>query len=144
MNRVLAATACLLVGSLFAQEYKLGTKVPGFNLEDLSGKPAALSALDGPITVLTFVATQCPVSNAYNERMNAIYKDYSGRGVKFIFVNANRRHYEAGAQALAQADPAWLGRLITRRVPLTSWSQAYQRQPTDVKVVLEFDPGPPA
>jgi threonine dehydrogenase-like Zn-dependent dehydrogenase len=64
--------------------------------------------------------------------------------VVFGSVNANRRHYEAGAQALAQADPAWLGRLITRRVPLTSWSEAYQRQPTDVKVVLEFDPGPPA
>jgi thiol-disulfide isomerase/thioredoxin len=90
MNRALAAAACLLAGSLFAQEYKLGTKVTGFNLEDLSGKAATLSALGGPITVVTFVATQCPVSNAYNDRMNAIYKDYSGRGVKFIFVNANR------------------------------------------------------
>ena len=59
----------------------------------------------------------------------------------FGSVNANRRHYEAGANALAQADPKWLGRLITRTVPLDSWKDAYQRQPTDVKVVLQFDPG---
>jgi threonine dehydrogenase-like Zn-dependent dehydrogenase len=59
--------------------------------------------------------------------------------VVFGSVNANRRHYEAGAAALAQADPAWLGRLITRTVPLDQWRDAYQRHPTDVKVVLAFD-----
>lgn len=58
--------------------------------------------------------------------------------VVFGSVNANRRHYEAGAQALATADAGWLDRLISRRVPLSSWQQAYQRQPDDVKVVLEF------
>jgi threonine dehydrogenase-like Zn-dependent dehydrogenase len=57
--------------------------------------------------------------------------------VVFGSVNANRRHYEAGAEALAKADPAWLGRLITRRVPLSSWKDAYTRQPDDVKVVLQ-------
>jgi glucose 1-dehydrogenase len=61
--------------------------------------------------------------------------------VVFGSVNANRRHYEAGAAALAQADKEWLGRLISRRVPLESWRDAYTRQPDDVKVVLEFDPG---
>ncbi len=57
--------------------------------------------------------------------------------VVFGSVNANRAHYQAGAQALAKADPAWLGRLISRRVPLSSWQEAYQRQPDDVKVVLQ-------
>ncbi len=59
--------------------------------------------------------------------------------VVFGSVNANRRHYEAGATALAKADSGWLARLITRNVALSSWSDAYLRQPTDVKVVLEFD-----
>ena len=59
--------------------------------------------------------------------------------VVFGSVNANRRHYEAGAAALAQADRTWLGRLITRTVPLGQWRDAYQRHPTDVKVVLAFD-----
>ena len=52
-------------------------------------------------------------------------------------VNANRDHYEAGAQALAKADPAWLGRLITRRVPIEDFASALQRNPDDVKVVIE-------
>ncbi len=58
--------------------------------------------------------------------------------VVFGSVNANRRHYEAGAKALADADKGWLGRLITRRVPLSSWKDAYTRQPGDVKVMLDF------
>jgi threonine dehydrogenase-like Zn-dependent dehydrogenase len=58
--------------------------------------------------------------------------------VVFGSVNANRSHYEAGAEALAKADPAWLGRLISRRVPLDTWQQAYQHEPDDVKVVLQF------
>jgi threonine dehydrogenase-like Zn-dependent dehydrogenase len=62
--------------------------------------------------------------------------------VVFGSVNANRRHYEAAAAALAQADPTWLGRLITRSVALSSWRDAYERQPTDVKVVLRFDGAP--
>jgi threonine dehydrogenase-like Zn-dependent dehydrogenase len=52
-------------------------------------------------------------------------------------VNANRRHYEAAADALARADAAWLGRLITRRVALDQFADALQRQPDDVKVVIE-------
>lgn len=58
--------------------------------------------------------------------------------VVFGSVNANRRHYELGAAALAQADRGWLGRLITRRVPLADWRSAYVRQSDDVKAVLVF------
>jgi threonine dehydrogenase-like Zn-dependent dehydrogenase len=52
-------------------------------------------------------------------------------------VNANRRHYEAGAKSLAAADHGWLERLITRRVPLERWAEAIERQPGDVKTVIE-------
>ena len=38
--------------------------------------------------------------------------------VVFGTVNANRWHYKMAADALARADKAWLGRVITRRVPL--------------------------
>jgi threonine dehydrogenase-like Zn-dependent dehydrogenase len=53
-------------------------------------------------------------------------------------VNANRRHYEQAASGLAKADHDWLGRLITRRVPLEQFAQALVRQPDDVKVVLQL------
>jgi len=58
--------------------------------------------------------------------------------VVFGSVNANRRHYEAGATALAGADRTWLERLVTRKVPLDRWQEAYQRQPGDVKTVLQL------
>ena len=57
-------------------------------------------------------------------------------GVVFGSVNANRRHYEAAAEALARADAGWLGRLITRRVPLERFAEAIERRPDDVKSVL--------
>jgi hypothetical protein len=35
-------------------------------------------------------------------------------------------------------DPAWLGGLISRRVPLSSWWQVLTRQPGDVKVTVDL------
>jgi glucose 1-dehydrogenase len=61
--------------------------------------------------------------------------------VLFGSVNANRRHYELAAQALAQADPGWLAGLITRQVPLAQWAGAYTRQPDDIKTILTFPAG---
>ncbi|MDN5860433.1 MAG: glucose 1-dehydrogenase, partial [Pseudonocardia sp.] len=49
-------------------------------------------------------------------------------------VNANLRHYRAGAAALAAADQEWLARLVSRRVPLTEWTTALERRDGDVKV----------
>ena len=56
----------------------------------------------------------------------------------FGSVNANRRHYEMAADALAHADKAWLGRLITRRVKIDHWPEALEHRPGDIKVVIDF------
>jgi glucose 1-dehydrogenase len=53
-------------------------------------------------------------------------------------VNANKRHWYKASQALAQADRAWLGRLITRREKPESFKQALERRPDDIKVVIQF------
>lgn len=58
--------------------------------------------------------------------------------VIFGSVNANRVHYELAAQALAQADITWLAGLISRRPPLSRWTEAFERRPDDVKVVLDM------
>ncbi len=58
--------------------------------------------------------------------------------VVFGSVNANRRHYEQAADALAKADRGWLERLITRRVPLEGFADALEPRDDDVKVVLEM------
>ncbi|HYM28838.1 MAG TPA: hypothetical protein VET66_11855, partial [Steroidobacteraceae bacterium] len=59
--------------------------------------------------------------------------------VVFGSVNANLRHYKAAAEALARADRAWLERVITRKVRLSSWQEAYERRDGDVKTVLVFE-----
>jgi threonine dehydrogenase-like Zn-dependent dehydrogenase len=59
--------------------------------------------------------------------------------VVFGTVNANLRHYHAAAKALARADRHWLERIITRRVPLESWREAYEKRANDVKTVLVFE-----
>jgi glucose 1-dehydrogenase len=56
----------------------------------------------------------------------------------FGTVNANHRHYEAAADALARADKGWLARLITRRVPLARWSEALEYRRGDIKVIIDF------
>jgi threonine dehydrogenase-like Zn-dependent dehydrogenase len=58
----------------------------------------------------------------------------------FGSVNANRSHWEAAAAALAQADRAWLTRLLTRTVALDDYQQAFHHDETDVKVVLQVNP----
>jgi peroxiredoxin len=37
-----------------------------------------------------FIATQCPVSNAYNERMAALGKEYAPRGIALVGINSNK------------------------------------------------------
>jgi glucose 1-dehydrogenase len=54
-------------------------------------------------------------------------------------VNANLRHYALAAEALAQADLGWLGRLVSRRVPLGDFAEAFEPREDDVKVVLTLD-----
>jgi peroxiredoxin len=88
MKRLLAGVS-LFAGLLLAGEFQLGSKVGDFTLQDVNGKAVPFSSLKGDVTVITFVATQCPVSNAYNERMISLYKDYSSKGVNFVFVNSN-------------------------------------------------------
>ncbi len=51
-------------------------------------------------------------------------------------VNANLRHYAQAAESLAAADLDWLNRLVTRRVPLESFTEAFEARPDDVKTVL--------
>ena len=53
-------------------------------------------------------------------------------------VNANKRHWYKAGEVLARADRAWLARLITRREPPENFMRALQRQPDDIKVVIQF------
>jgi threonine dehydrogenase-like Zn-dependent dehydrogenase len=58
--------------------------------------------------------------------------------VVFGSVNANRRHWELAAEALTKANADWLASLITRRVPVRGYAEAYRPDSDDIKVVLDF------
>jgi peroxiredoxin len=68
----------------------LGAVVPDFTLPDADGHEHTLASLKGKSgTVLIFMATRCPVSNGYNERMEKLATDYAPRGVNVVGINAN-------------------------------------------------------
>lgn len=68
----------------------VGSTVEDFKLPDADGKQHSLASLRGKSgTVLIFVSTQCPVSNAYNSRMEQLAREYRARGVNFVGLNAN-------------------------------------------------------
>jgi threonine dehydrogenase-like Zn-dependent dehydrogenase len=53
-------------------------------------------------------------------------------------VNANKRHWYKGGEALARADRSWLSKLISRRERPENYARALQREPDDIKVVIQF------
>ncbi len=65
-------------------------KVSDFTLTDFDGKSHTLSELNtSKAIVIMFISARCPVSNAYNERMNLLFKDYTAKGVSFFAINSN-------------------------------------------------------
>jgi threonine dehydrogenase-like Zn-dependent dehydrogenase len=53
-------------------------------------------------------------------------------------VNANKRHWYKANDRLARLDRAWLSRLITRHEAPENYIKALERQPGDIKVVIQF------
>lgn len=54
-------------------------------------------------------------------------------------VNANLDHYAQAASVLAEADADWLARLITRRVPLHQFDDAFHPGEHEVKTVITLE-----
>ena len=119
-------------------------EVPGPGVQDGAllvrgmavGRSAARTLDSGGIMCLTGIMNLDPGVDvdATTMNRNMVLRNQ----VLFGSVNAGRRHWEQAAEALAAADPHWLGGLITRRVPLTSWTEALDRQPEDIKVVVDL------
>ena len=68
----------------------IGAIINDFKLPDADGAEHSLKALMGKKgAVVIFVATKCPVSNAYNDRMEKLAEDYKAKGINVIGINAN-------------------------------------------------------
>jgi peroxiredoxin len=68
----------------------IGTVIDDFKLPDPDGAEHSLKALMGNKgAVIIFIATKCPVSNAYNDRMEKLAEDYKAKGINVIGINSN-------------------------------------------------------
>ncbi len=90
----LGAGIALMPSAPFADaaqpQVALGKTVAPFSLPAPGGKTVSVGDWNkSKASVIWFISTQCPVSNAYNERMETLAKTYTPRGVKFYGVNAN-------------------------------------------------------
>ena len=115
--------------------------MPDVVIEATGAAPVVIAAMRGTssygIVCLTGVSTggrALPVDAGQLNRSIVLEND-----AVIGSVNANRRHYEIAAQALARAETGWLHGLLSRHVPLADYADAFAARSDDVKVVLRLD-----
>jgi peroxiredoxin len=97
---ILFASLFLIAGAVLATSARaegevpappaIGATIEDFTLPDVDNKDRSLKSLAGKNgTVLLFIAVQCPVSNAYNERMEKLAADYNAKGIAIVGINSN-------------------------------------------------------
>src|SRR5215210_6936055 len=64
-----------------------GAPAPVFELPDTEGAVHRLE--DGPGTVVVFTCNHCPYALAWHDRLMDVARDYAGRGVQMLAINAN-------------------------------------------------------
>src|SRR5437870_10425257 len=80
----------------------VGTMIDDFTLPDADGASHSLASLKGKNgTVVIFIATKCPVSNAYNDRMEKVFEDYKAKGVNVVGINSNNTEPSAEVKSHA-------------------------------------------
>jgi peroxiredoxin len=92
----------------------LGDAAPAFQLPDTDGRSWSLSG-DDAATVVIFTCNHCPYALAWHDRIADAARDYAGRGVRFLAVNANdAERYPRDSYAMMQ-----------RRVAGEDWPMPY-------------------
>jgi threonine dehydrogenase-like Zn-dependent dehydrogenase len=97
---------------------------------------AARHTSPGAVIALTGISHSHRALETHPDEMNKAL--VLGNKAVFGTVNAARRHYDQAAAALLKADPAWLARLITRRLASLDWPDGLRKHPDDIKVVIEM------
>ena len=109
---ILLASLFVIAGAVFADSARaegevpappaIGSTIEDFTLPDVDNKDRSLKSLAGKNgTVLIFISVQCPVSNAYNDRMEKLAEDYQARGIAVIGINSNVAEDAAAVKAHA-------------------------------------------
>ncbi len=92
--RPILVLAAVLILSRFALAAgpQIGAPAPEFTLTTVDGKTFSLSeaARGHKAVVVMFIATKCPYSNAYNDRMRDMAAAYAKQGILFAGINSNK------------------------------------------------------
>ena len=98
-----AVLALAAAGVALADGPAIGAAAPSFQLTTVDGKTFSLADAEkaNKAVVVMFIATKCPYSNAYNDRMRQMAADYSKKGILFVGVNSNSTEPEAEVKSHA-------------------------------------------
>jgi len=90
--RCLAIAAILLLQSTWSfAKLEVDKPAPLFALKEVNGKEVKLADLKTKkAVVVMFIATRCPFSNGYNERMQKLFVDYKDKNVAVLAINSNK------------------------------------------------------
>jgi peroxiredoxin len=109
---IFMAAALMMIHAGFVAGAEIGAKIGGFQLRDVSGATRSLKSFSGKIVVFIFWSFKCPVSLAYNERVEKLQKKYVDREVAVIGVasgaNDNKDELQANAVNLKITFPILL------------------------------------
>jgi peroxiredoxin len=72
------------------KKLEIGQRAPDFCLPGVDGKDHTLAQYrDKKAVVVVFTCNHCPYAQAYEDRLVAVQRDYAGKGVQLIGINAN-------------------------------------------------------
>ena len=111
LARVLPAAALLALAAApalagkYNEALDIGEKAPAVGkLPTADGKTVSLADYkDAKAVVVVFTCNHCPVAKAYEQRFNALAKDYSDRGVKFLAISVSNAEEDTLAATKAYA-----------------------------------------
>ena len=68
----------------------IGSPAPDFSLPGIDGKTYALADFaDAKLLIIVFTCNHCPTAQAYEERIQAIGRDYRDKGVTLVAITPN-------------------------------------------------------
>jgi len=101
---------------------------PGFELPDTQGTTWSRDGDGAPATVIVFTCNHCPYALAWHERIADAARNYAGRGVRFLAINAND----------ADRYPRDSPEAMKRRVTSEGWPMPYLHDATQ-EVARAYD-----
>ena len=67
----------------------VGEVAPDFSLPDVNGSFASLRVDSAAIALVIFTCNQCPWALGWHDRLQAVIRDYTNRGVRALQINSN-------------------------------------------------------